>query len=176
MYIQHWINIRAKLQQGALFNQHTVNQNTTVNAPCQSSKGKIQLHGPDRTRTDFVGDPHGPNGVSRRPGPQKSLCGSGRARVVKFSLSPTKSADFVWSGPVGPVWWNLAITLLHHRCLHLTVIEEVHVIQVVEYVGERGSSSGIAHHASSSNVPHGLWTAQRARQQALGMLTCTSNV
>jgi len=24
--------------------------------------------GPDRTRTDFVGDPHGPNGVSRRPG------------------------------------------------------------------------------------------------------------
>ena len=25
--------------------------------------------GPARTRTDFVGDPHGPNGVSRRPGP-----------------------------------------------------------------------------------------------------------
>ena len=24
--------------------------------------------------------------------------------------SPTKSADFVWSGPVGPVQWNLAIT------------------------------------------------------------------
>jgi len=33
--------------------------------------------------------------------------------------SPTKSADFVWSGPVGPVLWNLAITgyILHvvHR-------------------------------------------------------------
>ena len=61
--------------------------------------------GPARTRTDFVGDPHEPNGVSRRPGPQKSPCGSGRVRVVEFSLSPTKCADFVWSGPVrsGPV-------------------------------------------------------------------------
>jgi len=38
--------------------------------------------GPDRTRAD----PHGPNGVSRRPGPQKSPVGSGRARVVEFSL------------------------------------------------------------------------------------------
>jgi len=43
--------------------------------------------GPARTRTDFVGDPHGPNGVSRRPGPQKSPCGSGRARVVEFSYN-----------------------------------------------------------------------------------------
>jgi len=46
--------------------------------------------GPDRTRatrTDFVGDPHGPNGLSRRPGPQKSPCGSGRARVVEFSYN-----------------------------------------------------------------------------------------
>jgi len=41
--------------------------------------------GPTRTRTDFVGDPHGPNGISRRPGPQKSPCGSGWARVVEFS-------------------------------------------------------------------------------------------
>jgi len=45
--------------------------------------------GPARTRTDFVGDPHGPNGVSRRPGPQKSPCVSGRARVVEFSYYAT---------------------------------------------------------------------------------------
>ena len=43
--------------------------------------------GPDRTRTDFVGDPHGPSGVARRPGPQKSPRGSGRARVVEFSYN-----------------------------------------------------------------------------------------
>jgi len=50
------------------------------------------LHGPDRTRPDPRGPartlsetPHGPNGVSRRPGPQKSPCESGRARVVEFS-------------------------------------------------------------------------------------------
>jgi len=36
--------------------------------------------GPARTHTDFVGDPHGPNGVSRRPGPQKSPCGSVRVQ------------------------------------------------------------------------------------------------
>ena len=46
--------------------------------------------GPARTRTDFVGDPHGPNGVSRRPGPQKSPFGSGRARVVEFSCIQTR--------------------------------------------------------------------------------------
>jgi len=40
--------------------------------------------GPARTRADLVGDPHGPNGVSRRPGPQKK---SVRVRA----------------GPVGPV-------------------------------------------------------------------------
>ena len=50
---------------------------------------KAQFHytgptGPDRTRAD----PHGPNGVCRRPGPQKSPCGSGRARVVE-SIRPT---------------------------------------------------------------------------------------
>ena len=45
--------------------------------------------GPARTRTDFVGDPHGPNGVSRRPRPQKSPRGSGRARVVEFSYYST---------------------------------------------------------------------------------------
>jgi len=39
--------------------------------------------GPERTRADFVGDTHGPNGVS----PQKSPCGSVRVR----------------SGPVGSV-------------------------------------------------------------------------
>jgi len=46
--------------------------------------------GPARTRTDFVGDPHGPNGVSRRLGPQKSPFGSGRARVVEFSYIQTR--------------------------------------------------------------------------------------
>jgi len=48
------------------------------------------------TRTDpteFLGDP-GRKKV--RAGP----FGSSRARVVEFSLSPTKCADFVWSGPV----------------------------------------------------------------------------
>ena len=54
-------------------------------AAAQWRKGYIPLHGPDRTRTDFVGHPHGPNGVSRRPGPQTSPCGSVRARVVEFS-------------------------------------------------------------------------------------------
>ena len=48
-----------------------------------SHKAKFHYTGPTRparTRTDFVGDPHGPNGVSRRPGPHKSPCGSGRVR------------------------------------------------------------------------------------------------
>jgi len=36
--------------------------------------------GPAGTRMDFVGDPHGPNGVSGRPGPQKSPCVSLRVR------------------------------------------------------------------------------------------------
>ena len=39
-------------------------------------KAKFHYTGPTepaRTRTDFVGDPHGPNGVSRRPGPQKKF-------------------------------------------------------------------------------------------------------
>ena len=51
--------------------------------------------GPDRTRTDFVGDPHGPNGVS----PQKKSVqvragpvGSGRVRVVEFSYNQTNVA------------------------------------------------------------------------------------
>ena len=35
--------------------------------------------GPDRTRTDFVGDQHGPNVHTLGP------CWSGRARVVEFS-------------------------------------------------------------------------------------------
>ena len=51
--------------------------------------------GPARTRTDFVGDPRGPNGVYRRPGPQKSPCGSGRARVVEFSYNTARRA--VWN-------------------------------------------------------------------------------
>ena len=42
---------------------------------------KFHYTDPTRTRTDFVSDPHGPNGVS----PQKSPCGSGRVRVVEFS-------------------------------------------------------------------------------------------
>ena len=41
-------------------------------------KARFHYTGPTgdaRTRTDFVGDPRGPNGVSRRPGPQKSRSG-----------------------------------------------------------------------------------------------------
>ena len=67
------------------------------------TRARPDPNGPEWTRTDFVGDPHGPNGVS----PQKSRCGSGRvrsgpcrARVVEFSSSPTMCADFFWSGPV----------------------------------------------------------------------------
>jgi len=52
--------------------------------------------GPAWTRTDFVGDPHGPNEVSRRPGPQKSPCGSVRARVVEFSYNRIL-ASFIFS-------------------------------------------------------------------------------
>ena len=45
--------------------------------------------GPDRTRTDFVGDPHGTQRSfsNSRVGP----CGSDRARVVEFSYNETKS-------------------------------------------------------------------------------------
>jgi len=52
---------------------------------------------PDRTRTDFVGDPHGPNGVS----PQKSPCGSGRVRVVEFSYYwlPHRQGDHLLGDP-----------------------------------------------------------------------------
>ena len=78
---------------------------TTAINTSNTIKAKFHYTGPmGPDRTDFVGDPHGPNGVSRRPGPQKSPCGSGRfrsGRVVEFSRSPTKCADFVWSGPVG---------------------------------------------------------------------------
>ena len=61
-----------------------------------TTRARPDPNGPERTRTDFVGDPHRPNGVS----PQKSPCGSGRVRVVEFSSSPTMCADFFWSGPV----------------------------------------------------------------------------
>ena len=56
------------------------------------AKARPDPRGPARTRTDFVGDPHGPNGVSRRPGPQKKFVrvradpvGYGLVRVVEFS-------------------------------------------------------------------------------------------
>jgi len=52
-----------------------------------------------------------------RAGPR----GSGRARLVEFSLSPTKFADFVRSGPVGSVQWNLAITI-YSGSSHATLI------------------------------------------------------
>jgi len=50
--------------------------------------------GPDRTRTD----PHGLFRETRAadPGLRRSPCGSAR-------VSDKMSADFVWSGPVGPV-------------------------------------------------------------------------
>ena len=47
--------------------------------------------GPDQTKSeDFVGDP------GLRPGSREKVRAGPRG-------SPTKSADFVWSGPVGPV-------------------------------------------------------------------------
>jgi len=61
----------------------------TFNTGQHFGKVKAKFHytgptGPDQTRPDFVGDPRGPNGISRRPGPQK-----------KFVR--------VHAGPVGPV-------------------------------------------------------------------------
>jgi len=67
-------------------------------------KARFHYTGPTgfaRTRTDFVGDKHRPNGVSRRPGPQKSPCGSGRARVVEFSLNTTRKRFIVGGGDCG---------------------------------------------------------------------------
>jgi len=64
---------------------------TTAINTSNTIKAKFHYTGPmGPDRTDFVGDPHGPNGVSRRPRPQKK---SVRVRSV----------------PVGPVLWNLAI-------------------------------------------------------------------
>jgi len=76
-----------------------MNPDQTIQLGPASSKGYIPRHGPDRTRTgptEFLGDP---GRKKIRSGPVES----GRARVVEFSLSPTKSADFgrVRSGPVG---------------------------------------------------------------------------
>jgi len=50
--------------------------------------------GPERTGTDFVGDPHGPTEFLGDPR---------RARIPLDGPDRTKSTDFVWSGPVGPV-------------------------------------------------------------------------
>ena len=49
-----------------------------------------------KAKFHFTGrpDPHGPNGVSRRPGPQKSPFGSGRARVVEFSYDDVYIDNF----------------------------------------------------------------------------------
>ena len=65
-------------------------------------RNTLRLNSTTRARPD----PHGlcrrlarTNGVSRRSG----SFGSGRARVVEFSQYQTKSADIVWSGPVGSV-------------------------------------------------------------------------
>jgi len=65
-------------------------------------KAKFHYTGPtghDRTRTDFAGDRHGPTEFLGDPG-RSGPGGSGRARVEEFSQYQTKSADFVWSGPV----------------------------------------------------------------------------
>ena len=80
-----------------------------------SSPVKAKFHytgptGPDRTRTDFVGDPHGLCGLFCGPGlPRNSVgsvrvsdkvragpVGSGGARVVEFSLYPS-SRFSVWT-------------------------------------------------------------------------------
>jgi len=58
----------------------------SVQETIRSGNSQIPLHGPDRTRTDKV------RGLCRRPGyaarvSRKSPRGSGRARVVEFSLN-----------------------------------------------------------------------------------------
>jgi len=71
-------------------------------------KARFHYTGPTgfaRTRTDFVGDKHRPNGVSRRPAVRKKVragpCGSGRARVVEFSLNTTRKRFIVGGGDCG---------------------------------------------------------------------------
>ena len=76
--------------------QHSRNNNNNTEFAAGKNTGpriKAKFHytgptGPARTRTDFVGDRHGPNGVSRRPGTQKK-------------------SVWVRSGPVRPEQWNL---------------------------------------------------------------------
>jgi len=89
---------------------------------CNSLSLKAKFHytgptptGPARTRTDFVGDPHGPNGVSRRPRPQKSTRGSGRARVVEFSYYST----YIYVGLSSLNTSVLPTYLLRLRCFQL---------------------------------------------------------
>jgi len=55
---------------------------------------RYKLNSTTRTRTDFVGDPHGPNGVSPqkksvrvRSGPVGFVSGPCRVRVVEFSYT-----------------------------------------------------------------------------------------
>jgi len=65
----------------------------TQRTQCAHRTLKAKFHytgptAPDRTRTDFVGDLHGPTeflGDPKRSGPR----GSGRARVVEFSYKQT---------------------------------------------------------------------------------------
>ena len=62
---------------GAVFVKEDREAGKVVQKPCLF---KAKFHytdptGPARTPTDFVGDPHRPNGVSRRSGPQKVRAG-----------------------------------------------------------------------------------------------------
>ena len=47
---------------------------------------------------------------STRRAPQPDFVVGDPVRPTKSTGSLTKYADFVWSGPVGSVWWNLALT------------------------------------------------------------------
>ena len=82
--------------------------------------------GPDRTRPDFVGDPHGPNGVSRRPGPQKSPCGSGLALVVEFSYK------------------DAGIAQASERCQSIRLAEEMRIRQRIRLVTPKLIMVGMA--------------------------------
>ena len=122
--------------------------------------------GPAGTRTD-------PHGLCRRPAPtqrsfaakksvqvRSGLVGPGRARVVEFSSYPTTCADFVWSGPVGSVQWNLAITL---QCSRKRVQQLINVKvtclkktfkNIKKRVRSLETTQSIRHHVSDCTSAH----------------------
>ena len=68
--------------------------------PTGPDRTRADPHGPARTLTETRTDPKEFLGDPGRKKVRAGAVGSGRALVVEFSLSPTKCADFVRSGPV----------------------------------------------------------------------------